>query len=1177
MSDRLHSSRPAMALAALMLGLLMTAGDCQPVDDDDSAVEPDDGRVSISGGPSFDTIQEAIDAASPGATINVLAGEYDESLTITKPLTLSGVGSTDVRVTGAGDGTIVEVDQVDGQLQISGIAFFAPYDSLGTVRVFRITDSASVLLHELLIGFEPDGEICDHGLSGVEVSRSEVLVSATEVYCVGLDSENGGTGILAQTDSILTVQDSLIRYVGSYGLHVADTELIIEDTTITGVNRPVEAGQYERDGTGLYIEEASSVAVIDGLIADEGILAGILVDQGPGLEVNASEFNGWNYGIVFLGGDLAAAGNRTVTVTASTFTDSRQEAALILASADITGCTVANPTLVPNPLDFPIASGFTVQAPGAIVDISGNVIDNVGNRGIGVLGHTVDGDVIEANITGNTITTVIAGKGIDLQVIEAASIVENVVANVDYTTDEENVGIIGSGFGIDCFVVADCTFERNEVSDSEFANYLVSDSGFSSVDDVSLGGLARGWHAQTSQGTFVDPTIEGVAGYGLLAIDSTIEGTGGTITGGTRGPSIFDIDGVEDPDEPLYYDGGYALVAESQGAPTFLSWEGGLFEDNIQGGLRFYQAQLELVGNVLRHNGWQDDPEVDPYPFYQLYLYGSDELAVTGPLIEDNVLDGGEGSWGAYIYEVPGVRLLDNTFCGGSTGGMSLQSSDRAQVEGNSFGLTDDASVTACATLDWSYGLSLGNTLTSEALEGTTIEDNVFAAPVQNYGMYVSGVGPFALTGNTITGGSNAGIYATMTMPGSFTSDSDGDGRAEYLGDCNDMDPTVGGSSLTEVAGDLKDNDCDGVADDGLSTDDNDGDGVSIADGDCDDTDPAIHPGATEEVGNSIDDDCTGWADLDGELPAPTLTMQGNTITGSGVGVSLSGATAELVDPDEGDPANTITDTTGAGASVGSWTWYGTPAVARGLLVVEGETELGTTGGPCVQVNGEDAALLVDGATFDGCGTHGVEMTAAGSVALSGATIDGPGSTGVYAYAGAVELSGGTAVTGAGSHGLQLDGSAVATVDGVTVTDSTSSGLAVGGAAVTVGGLTIGNSGASGINMTSGVLEAAEGLVVTSSTLAGVAATAGTLDLAGSTIGTSGLNGLDLSGTVAATVDGVILSDAQEYGLYCDGGVGDVNTSTVVLDVCTATVSGNVLGDFELINGCEVEWSCTEP
>ena len=1262
----------ALILPAVALGL---AG-CPSGDDDDSAAE--DGPVVVSGVGAFDTIQEAIDAAPECATVTIGAGIYEERLQIRKCLTVVGAGQDRVRITGGGAGTMIDVDEAGGPVLLSSFQVYGPYDEPGTIRGVRVTNSPDVALNDLFIGFEPgpNGEV-DNGNVGVDISQSSVVINDSQIVRVGFGGEVGGTCVQAQTGSSITIEGSRIEGGGSFGVHAVGGSMYLKDTEIISTNRSTGAQQFEADGSGIWAEDFSEAVTLDNVTVENGSFVGAWMDA-PTVTVNGGSFASFAYG-VYLPGDQASASGRQLTVTGATFTDLAQLGVLGVASTTVTGSTFSIETGVPDPNNSRPYGAIRVVAPGGNVDISSNVITGTGSSDtIRILGSASDGPVATVNVNGNTVQNIVAGNGIQVVEGDAITISDNIIEGVDHgywmdAANPGNDGLIINGFGIACFQVNDCSTNNNSVTAAEFANMVIVNSFFTSEDDVLTGSVWQGVQVENSQGTFDNISITDGEGNGATFIDSTIAISNSTFSGFLRGSSFRDFDENEDPlpEDILKFNGGEGIQNFSNGNPAFLEVTDSVFADNVDNALVSQDSQLVFTDNVLTNNGFEydDGSGIILGPGSAIQVFRGDPNAVTGPLLSGNVIDGGEGSWAVQINSAPNAQFVNNIVCAGDSAGLFFSANGGGMVSNNQFGTTTDSTVTSCDDLEWTYQLYLAGSDPTTIGETIEVSDNLFANDVAQYGIFMSTFGPFDIVDNQITGGSIAGLRMAATLPTGLTGDNDGDGVAEYLGDCNDDDATVWWNRNTDLGAtettDGVDNDCDGVTDNGTDTSDADGDGFAIADGDCDDNDPAVNPGATEIIGNLKDDDCaiwddgidnnndgipdnrpSRWADFDGDMPVPEVTLEGNAISLVGTGIDIDGAQVELFDGANDDNPNTIDGATLTGVVVDDWLWSSTtPELVAGSLEVGDGTVLANIAGDCFLVQGEGTELILGEATLDSCGGSALSMYSPGFITATGLVIDGAGDAGLEIGDG-VALLNEVEILNVGSDGISSQGGQVTAnnlvvtnpgVDGVaagfsgltqaditliggtisgalgngveatsgtidlqgtTITGSTMQSLLAAGGTVTgslgfiTGGSvavdvsgtgdvsltdwTITGAVGDGITMSGGAVTLTDGSV-SSSGANGILATGGALVIDGTTIDLATEDGIDLSGTMTASVTDAVLDGNGGFGLTCDGGASDPNTSTVTLDPCTATPSTNTAGDYDLINGCEVAWSCVLP
>ena len=140
--------------------------------------------VSPDGSQDYDTIQDAIDAASAGDTIFVWEGIYNEDLIVSKQLTLMGNGSSNTTIIGSGTGSTVKITA--GGVVISGFNVtgggYLNDDDPGAA--FLIDNSNDCVLSYNLITANDVG-IYLYQSSGTEVSNNTVTASnsyAVDIY-----------------------------------------------------------------------------------------------------------------------------------------------------------------------------------------------------------------------------------------------------------------------------------------------------------------------------------------------------------------------------------------------------------------------------------------------------------------------------------------------------------------------------------------------------------------------------------------------------------------------------------------------------------------------------------------------------------------------------------------------------------------------------------------------------------------------------------------------------------------------------------------------------------------------------------------------------------------------------------------------------------------------------------
>ncbi len=233
-------ARPAAALAA---GLLLSAAAASPTRAQEMApVAPG----SLEGRPSaadLSPLQARIDAARPGATVEVKPGEYVGDLIVDKPLRLAGRGQP--RLVGSGTGSVVRV-RADG-VTIEGFLIDGrrggdlSRDSAGVHSAARDTTLRDLEIRDALFGVylrEANGAVVERcrvrGIPGRDPGEKGSGIHAYDMEGFRFDGNevvDVRDGLYLQNASKGEIRGNVARDV-RYGLHyMFSDDNVFEDNT----------------------------------------------------------------------------------------------------------------------------------------------------------------------------------------------------------------------------------------------------------------------------------------------------------------------------------------------------------------------------------------------------------------------------------------------------------------------------------------------------------------------------------------------------------------------------------------------------------------------------------------------------------------------------------------------------------------------------------------------------------------------------------------------------------------------------------------------------------------------------------------------------------------------------------------------------------------------------------
>lgn len=597
-----------------------------------------------------ESIQDAIDGASPGDTINVAAGTYAEYLYVT---------TDDLTIQGAGiDQSIIDLD---GLVPYWHYDSSSSYASRAGVLISSYGNSSSG--HNMTGG---STELIENvTFTGFTVRNAGVNSPGTEpeYYDQDGDGREDITGIRVGSGKDIIIHGCKVENSGDVGISFGRARKTDAGSRPASENPTVEdCSAISNHDTGINISYSTGIATIRNNTASNNLNLDAPDNHAKGICVAGRSNSLLLEGVV---SGNTTTGNRYYGIEIYRYTD---------------GFTVENNTVTGQNLDYDAAGIFVSTGWGTSKICRNHVVQN--NVVTGNIRGIITYFATDTTIEGNTVTT---DSGAFSQGQAAIK-----VDNSSGTTVQNNLlGTTGTleGYGIRV---------TGESSNSFFTNNTIQGAAFLAVY-VSNGG---------DNNSFIGNTITGatLAAFGISTI-----GTGNTFTGNTitatpwvwytnysvqtvvdlanAGDSVYVAAGsyVEQVaiDEDLVLQGEPGASIKAPGSQTYTIAESSRTWDPI-----IFAYGGTMVGNHVSGPGvinadvkgldvdGQNNAQAAPVRFVGI-LYRNVDGEISGNTIHDLYDADGEGNgpetFGILIYGDSTVNILNNTISDYSRGGIGVQ------------------------------------------------------------------------------------------------------------------------------------------------------------------------------------------------------------------------------------------------------------------------------------------------------------------------------------------------------------------------------------------------------------------------------------------------------------------------------------------------------------------------